>query len=241
MKKFVVRVVKTGFVTYNVKRVVIKRPPNYPFIPGQAAVISINQPFCRNLSRPFSIAPVNGTDQLEFYIRDRAGYDMLTGKLSKIRVGEELILHQPAGSLLYKGKGLFIAGGMGLVPFIAIFRRLEIENQLTGNTLLFANRSAADIILKEELESMLGQNYLNVLESTKDPLMIPGFIGSKLLKQYKKADGEYYYICGPDKFTIIMIKHLLGLGVDRSRIVFDEKLVVPPLSYLLLKDAIQFN
>ncbi|WP_276503650.1 hypothetical protein [Terrimonas pollutisoli] len=241
MKRYIVKVLKTGFVTHNVNRLVVNKPHGYPFTPGQATAISSNQSALRNLSKPFSIVAVSGSEQFEFFIKNHTGYDGLTERLWKVRAGEELILHKPFGSIRYKGKGVFIAGGTGIVPFMAIFRELEMENQLAGNALLFANRSIADIFLKAELEEMLGSNYVNVVETAEDPLMITGFIGSKLLKQYIHADDAYYYICGPDKFTIIMIRHLLGLGVDRSRIVFDEETIVPPLSYLLLRQAIQFN
>jgi ferredoxin-NADP reductase len=50
------------------------------------------------------------------------------------------------GAIEYKGEGVFIAGGAGVTPFIAILRQLQAENKTTTN--YFTNKTANDIILK---------------------------------------------------------------------------------------------
>lgn len=241
MKKHIVKVLKTGFVTPNVKRFVVEKPGGYKFIPGQGTAVSVNEPKFRKESKPFTFVSVNESDHLEFLVKFYTGHYGLMERLVKVKAGDELILHEAFGSIRYEGPGLFIAGGTGITPFIAIFRQLESEDQLAGNSLLFANRTADDIIMKDELKEMLGGDCVNILEISNDPGMKTGFIGSKLLKQYKTGDEGYYYICGPDKFTIIIVKHLLSLGIRKSKIIFDKQQIIPPLSYTLLTHAISFN
>jgi predicted ferric reductase len=36
----------------------------------------------------------------------------------------------------YKGEGVFIAGGAGVTPFIAIFRKLRADDQIANNKLI---------------------------------------------------------------------------------------------------------
>jgi len=142
--------------------------------------------------------------------------------LGDLHVGDELILHDVFGTISYQGQGLFIAGGAGITPFIAILRQLKMQNDLAGNTLLFANRTKDDIILHDEIKDMLGDKFINVLEFTEDPGMRKGLITSDLLKEYLTKEAPHCYVCGPDKFTGIMIDKLLELGVEKSDIINEQ-------------------
>lgn len=241
MKRRVVKVLKTDFLNTVVKRFVVKKPAGYAFIPGQATAVSINEPRFLNQSRPFTFTSLSQSDYLEFIVKIYAERNGVTKKLLEVKAGDELIIHEPFGTISYQGAGLFIAGGMGVTPFIAIFRQLELQAQLVGNSLLFANRTAGDIILKEELERLLDANYVNVLETTNDPGIKNGFIGSKLLRQYATTDTAYFYICGPEKFTIIIIKHLLTLGIDKSRIIIEKQQSSPAFGITMLNQPGYLN
>lgn len=222
MNKHIVKVLKTDFVTHNVKRFTVEKPEGYNFIAGQATDISINRPELENELRPFTFTCLNDADYLEFIIKIYKGHNGITEKLLEVNAGDELILHDVFGTISYQGPGLFIAGGAGITPFIAILRQLKMENKLPGNTLLFANRTADDIILCDELQNLLGDKFINVLEITDNPRMKKGFISNELLKQYIKDPGQYCYVCGPDKFTAIMVEKLLELGVLKQQIIIEQ-------------------
>jgi ferredoxin-NADP reductase len=217
----VLKVLKTDFVTHNVKRFVVEKPPGYTFIPGQATDISINTSELKDELRPFTLTSLNEWDNLEFIIKIYKGHNGITEKLSEIQAGDELILHDVFGTINYHGPGLFIAGGAGITPFISIFRQLKSQNSLDGNTLLFANRTADDIILKDELKEMLGENYLDIIEETQKPGERK-FIDRELLNQYVTQNPQFYYICGPDKFTEIMVQTLGDLGVRDDQIIIEK-------------------
>jgi ferredoxin-NADP reductase len=222
MNKHIVKVLKTDFVTHNVKRFIVEKPEGYNFIAGQATDISINRPALENELRPFTFTCLNAAGYLEFIIKIYKGHNGITEKLLEVNAGDELILHDVFGTISYRGPGLFIAGGAGITPFIAILRQLKLENKITGNTLLFANRSFDDIILYDELKDMLGEKFINVLEITNDPGMKKGFINNELLQQYLPGREQYCYVCGPDKFTAIMVEKLLELGVLRPQIIIEQ-------------------
>jgi len=168
MDKHIVKVLRTDFVTHNVKRFVLEKPAGYTFIPGQATDVAINKPGLETELRPFTLTSLNEWDHLEFIIKIYTGHNGVTEKLAAINTGDELIIHEVFGTIAYKGPGIFIAGGAGITPFIAILRQLKVENKLAGNTLLFANRTDNDIILKDELNELLGDNFINVLEKPLD-------------------------------------------------------------------------
>jgi ferredoxin-NADP reductase len=92
---------------------------------------------------------------------------------------------------------------------------------LNGNTLLFANRSEEDIIIKDELDALLGGRHIDILSQPHNGE--PGrYIDKTLLKPYITGSNQYYYICGPDKFTEAMVQNLEELGVTKEYIIIEE-------------------
>lgn len=217
MTEHIVKVLETGFVTHNVKRFVVEKPSGYTYIPGQATDVSINTPDLKDELRPFTFTSLGHEDHLEFVIKIYTGHNGITEKLLNVNPGDELILHEVFGAINYQGPGLFIAGGAGITPFIAIFRDLHSRKQLAGSTLLFANRTPEDIILKDELKNMLGENYVDVLEEPDKKL-----INKEILKEHLNESTQFCYICGPDKFTEIMCLNLKDLGIPDDRIIIEQ-------------------
>jgi ferredoxin-NADP reductase len=218
MEKHIVKVLKTEFVTHNVKRFTLEKPAGYTFISGQATDVSINKQGLETDLHPFTFTCLNSDDHLEFTIKIYKG---MTKKLLDINAGDELILHEVFGAINYQGPGLFIAGGAGLTPFISIFRQLKADNKLAGNTLLFANRAEDDIIIKDELDEMLGQNHVDILSNPSSGQQ-GKYIDKDLIKKYLTSKTEYCYICGPDEFVAVMKNYLIELGVAEDKIVIEQ-------------------
>lgn len=222
MEKHIVKVLKTHLVTHNVKQFDIEKPAGYTFIPGQATDVSINKSGLEEELRPFTFTSLNDWDNLQFTIKLYTDHDGVTNKLQQVNAGDELILHEVFGAINYKGPGLFIAGGAGITPFIAILRQLHEDGKLNDCTLLFANKSVDDIILRDELDKMLGKNFINIVDESSDTNIKQGHIDKAMLQQYEKGNNQYYYICGPDKFIEVMIKYLNELGVSNAQIVIEQ-------------------
>src|SRR5690606_38962205 len=142
-----------------VKRFVLTKPAGYKFIPGQSVFVSINVPGQENDKRPFTFTGLNQWDVLELMIKINDRHDGVTHKLDKLAIGSELIISDPWGTIQYKGDGVFIAGGSGITPFIAILRQLKEDNQIHGDTLIFSNEMKSDSFLEEELTELLGDNF----------------------------------------------------------------------------------
>jgi ferredoxin-NADP reductase len=221
MEKHIVKVLKTEFVAHNVKRFEVEKPAGYTFVPGQATDVSINKPGLENELRPFTFTSTNDQDHLEFTIKIYKSHDGVTSKLIDVNEGDELIIHEVFGAIHYKGSGLFLAGGAGITPFLAIFREQKRQGAFTGSSLFFANRNEKDIFLHDELKSLFGENYTDVLSEPTPPTS-PAFIEMKMLKEEVLKGTNLFYICGPDKFIEIMLENLTSLGVRKSQIVIEE-------------------
>ena len=222
MEKYVVNVIRTDFVTYNVKRFVIEKPAGYNFIPGQATDVAINKTGLEEELRPFTFTSLNDWKHLEFTIKIYKGHNGITEQLLDLLPGDQLIIHEVFGAINYQGPGLFIAGGAGITPFIAILRQLQQDGKLAGNKLLFANHTDDDIILKDELKAMLGDHHIDIIAHPDDVNIKGSHIDMALLKQHITGEAQYYYICGPDQFTEAMVQNLVDLGIERSRIILEQ-------------------
>jgi ferredoxin-NADP reductase len=222
MEKHIVKVLKTEFVTHNVKRFTLEKPAGYSFISGQATDVAINKPGLEEELRPFTFTCVNGDDHLEFTIKIYRGHDGITEKLLDVNPGDELIIHEVFGAINYSGPGLFIAGGAGITPFISIFRQLRLENKLPGNVLLFANRTEDDVIIREELDEMFGENRIDIISNPVIPGKQRRHIDKELIKRHLPEKSGYCYVCGPDEFIASMVSYLCELGVQKDHIIIEQ-------------------
>jgi len=222
MEEHFVKIISTQNVTHNVRRFTLTKPESYQFKPGQATDIVINLPAWKKERRPFTFTSLNDWDHLEFIIKIYSDHDGVTNQLGKLKAGDELILHDVFGAINYKGEGVFIAGGAGVTPFIAIFRQLQKDGKLGNNKLIFSNRNSKDIILKDEFEKMLGDNFINTLTDEKTEKYDNRKIDANYLKEKIKNFSQYFYICGPDAMIESIGKDLQQLGVDKVKIVIEQ-------------------
>ena len=222
MDEHYVKILSIENVTHNVRRYQLSKPDSYKFKPGQATDIVINLPKWKEERRPFTFTGLNDWDYLEFTIKSYTDHDGVTNQLGKLKEGDELILHDVFGAIQYKGEGVFIAGGAGVTPFIAIFRQLQKDGKLGNNKLIFSNRTSKDIILKDEFEKMLGDHFINTLTDEKTDKYDNRKIDAGYLREKIKDFSQYFYICGPDPMLESVSKELESLGVDKEKIVVEQ-------------------
>jgi len=222
IEEHIVRILQIENVTHNVKRFKLSKPESYHFKEGQATDIVINKPAWKKERRPFTFTSLNDWDTLEFTIKIYADHDGVTNQLGKLQAGDELILHDVFGAINYKDEGVFIAGGAGVTPFIAIFRQLQKDGKLGNNKLIFSNRTSKDIILKDEFEKMLGDNFINTLTDEKTEQYDNRKIDAAYLKEKIKNLSQYFYICGPDAMIESIGKELQETGVEKDKIVIEQ-------------------
>jgi ferredoxin-NADP reductase len=215
------KILMTEFVTHDVKRFVVERPAGYRFTPGQATEVSINQPGWEKKKRPFTFTSLDEDLVLEFIIKGYADHDGVTKRLHALNPGDELILRDVWGTITYKGPGVFIAGGAGITPFIAILRRLGKDRRIEGHTLIFANKTARDVILGEELRHILGDGLVLVLEE-KTPGYEHGRVTRDLLTRHVRDFRQNLYLCGPPPMVEALQADLRNLGANPDSVVFER-------------------
>jgi ferredoxin-NADP reductase len=218
----IVKILSAKYVTHNVRQFRLEKPSDYSFIPGQATELSINLEQWKEEKRPFTFTCLNSDDYLEFTIKTYTDRDGVTNQLGKLNAGDEVIIRDVWGAIEYKGEGYFIAGGAGITPFLAILRQLNNDDAIGNNKLFFSNKTDKDIILGDELKSMLGSNAVFTVTGQKDSMYDQRRINADFLKAEIKDFSKHFYVCGPDAMVEDISGLLAELGADTESVVFER-------------------
>jgi ferredoxin-NADP reductase len=220
--KNIVRILDITQVTHDVKCFRTEKPVGYHFTPGQATDAAINKPGMEEEKRPFTFTGLNEYPYLEFTIKRYTDHHGTTEKIHQLVPGDELIIEDAWGAIEYKGPGYFIAGGAGITPFIAILRALHKQNKIAGNTLLFSNKTAADIIYKEELAAMLGTQAIFILTNESKAGYKNAYINETFIKENIDDFNKHFYLCGPDQMVAAIADSLEKSGAKTDTVVFEK-------------------
>lgn len=222
MKRKTVKIKSLEYLNHDVIEIITERPENYTFKPGQATDVSIEKKGWKEEKRPFTFTSLPDEDDLQFIIKTYPSHHGVTEQLATLTTGDELTLGEVYGAIEYKGKGLFLAGGAGITPFISILKSLDNKKDVHGNALVFANKTTKDIFYKEHLQSLLGKQYLNILSQEKTKEHPHGHIDEAFLQAMVTDVSKYFYVCGPPKMTKAIVGNLHNLGVKHENIVTEN-------------------
>lgn len=221
METHVVKILSIAKVTHDVLQIRTEKPAGYAFIPGQATEVAIQKEAWINERRPFTFTALPSADFLEFTIKTYPEHKGVTNELLSLVPGDALVVHDVWGAISYKGPGLFIAGGAGITPFLAIFRQLAQEGKLKGNRLVFANKKKADIIHEAELVAGLGNEVIHVLSDELLPGYRHGFVSATILEETIQGHRDHVYVCGPPPMMDAVLKALANLGVGDAAVTVE--------------------
>ncbi|SEN14065.1 FAD-binding oxidoreductase [Nitrosomonas marina] len=220
--EFSARLLMTEFVTHDVKRFILDKPEGFNFTPGQAVEIAIDNDQWRDEARPFTPTSLVEDGVLEFIIKQYPDHQGVTQMLHKLKADASLKISKPFGTIQYQGPGVFIAGGAGITPFIAILRHLAQKDELSGQTLIFSNKTPADIILEKEFRFLLGNRCLLTCTEQSVPGYDNSIIDKDFLKEHISNFKQHFYLCGPGGFMESITDALKSLGAKPDALVFEE-------------------
>lgn len=211
----------SSFVTHDVKRFIVTRPNGFTFEPGQGVELAIDHPDWRKEGRPFTPTSLHDDGVVEFIIKAYPAHQGVTQALHALSPGARLLMSEPFGTIRYKGPGVFIAGGAGVTPFIAILRQLAREQRLDGHGLLFSNKTPADVIVEKELRHMLQERCVLTCTEEQAPGYASRRIDGDFLAEHISDFGQHFYVCGPPAFNESVNAALKALGATPDLLVFE--------------------
>lgn len=216
-----VTVLMSGFVTHDVKRLIVSRPDGFRFEPGQGVELTIDQPDWREEGRPFTPTSLEDDRVLEFIVKAYPAHEGVTQALHTLEPGAQLLMSDPFGTIRYKGPGVFIAGGAGITPFIAILRQLAREQETKHQSLLFSNKTPADVIAEKELRHLLRERCVLTCTAEQAPGYSSQRIDRDFISEHVSDFGQHFYVCGPPEFNESVNGALQDLGAKADLLVFE--------------------
>lgn len=152
----------------------------------------------------------------------------LTPWLNSLKEGDSVDIRGPKGEMKYhknlvKELGM-IAGGTGITPMFQIIRRIcEDPRDDTKVTLLYANKTENDILLKKELDDFASEHdQFNVHYVLGDPPKNwqgkKGRVDADMIKKYMPGPAgmdSKVLLCGPPPMTDAMIGYLEDRGFKK--------------------------
>lgn len=207
-----VKIKQKKWLTHDVMQLTLERPENYTYKAGYAVEATLDDQKYKDDWSPFTLTSLNGDDDLQFTIKTYPEHNGLTLALSKLEEGDSYLITDPWDSFENKGPGVFIAGGTGVTPFIALLKQLKLDGNIEGSTLIFANKAEKDIFMYDQFKEMLGDNFINVLSREKNEKYLHGRVDKDFLKKHVSNFDQPFYLCGPDNFADDIKDHLKKLG-----------------------------
>ncbi|MEQ9410301.1 MAG: FAD-binding oxidoreductase [Fuerstiella sp.] len=217
------RVIYKEAVTPDVSLYIVEKPQGFDFRPGQAIELAIDEVGWRDAKRPFTLTSLPDNPRLQLIIKSYPDRNGVTKQLQReIEVNDRVIFSDPWGAIEYQGPGVFIAGGAGITPFIAIFRELERSGRLKGNRLFFSNRTHRDVILQGELFRLLGRDVVCTLTRETHPDYEHGRVDRDWLTSRINRFDQPFYLCGPPGMVRDLKNTLLDLGASPDALIYEQ-------------------
>ncbi len=121
---------------------------------------------------------------------------------------------------------VFIAGGIGITPFMSMLRWMRDTSADARVRLIFGNRAERDIVFRDELDAMAkaARPTLSIIHVLSEPDASwageKGYVDEEKITRLVGGDlsGKTFYLCGPPVMMKKLTATLRKLGVPKDRI-----------------------
>lgn len=193
--------------------------------PGEFAFISVrNNPLVSNEHHPFSISSDSTRHLVRFSVRPSGNY---TKSLVNLQPGDEVNVYGPYGEFTsyvldeYKTQ-VWIAGGIGVTPFLAMFQHECINGDQKQVFLIYSGKKKSDLVYDGEIRQLMeGEEvHMHYIPHASDD---EGFLtADRILKEVGDPTGVPFLLCGPPIMMQTLKKQLLAKGIPAHMIIFEE-------------------
>lgn len=193
--------------------------------PAQFIYVAFNNPRIDHEIHPFSVSSSPDEELIRVSIKNLGDF---TSKLDALQVGDPVKIWGPYGRFYekylfqYKKDAVFIAGGIGITPFLSLLR-YEINHPQPRKTFVFyCVNHANDAPYHEEISYLSKQSeQISYFPIYKD---IQGFLSIKNIEESigQSVDAMNFFLCGPYPMMQALSKQLSTRGVNNSQIVYED-------------------
>jgi predicted ferric reductase len=219
-------VLEVNRLSREVTEVVMK--PLFPisYYPGQFVFIQFMQKDFPYQDHPFSLTASTKEGLLRISAKALGDF---TSNLSNLKPGAIAEIQGPFGGFTFlktsNKKQVWIAGGIGVTPFVSMARTLrdsadDPRYQDLDITLIYSAHKETDLVYLEELKG---------IESLSSGLKLVSWVGEQKgyitasdIQEVIALENKDIFICGPPGMMTALRKQLKVLGVPSSKIHFEK-------------------
>jgi ferredoxin-NADP reductase len=201
------------------------KPAGFSHQAGQNALFSLPS---GTENRTFTIA--SAPHERELMIATRMRDSPFKRTLAELPVGGRLKIDGPAGLMVLhedeSRPAVFLAGGIGITPFLAMARDAQARLLRHRITLIYSNRRPQDAAFLADLKHMQNRNFKLVPTMTDAAADWKGerrLISRELLAAHvPDLHAPVYYVAGPLRMTMAVQGMLTELGVKDADMRSEE-------------------
>ena len=215
----------------------LKPEKNIKFSPGQFIYITLpvlKYPDKRGSTRHFTIASSPSDKKIMFTtrIRQSSGFKKTLVELKK---GEIIEINGPNGTFIVdeneKGPHVFIAGGIGITPYMSMLNYKIKKGLKYKATLIYSNTTKEATAFEKELNQFAEKDkslsifYTLTRETPKSWKGQRGRVDKKMLQDIlitNEVPTSHFWISGPPAMVDSMEKAVESLGVNPDNIRIDK-------------------
>ncbi len=205
----------------------------FAYAPGQFAFVTFRSEAVPRERHPWTISSTPTRPRsLIFTIKNSGDFTALVGQL---KPGDTADIDGPYGRFSYlayapdpKRELVMVAGGVGITPMLSMLRHLSDRGERRKVTLIWSNRTEADILCRDELESIQAKleslTVRHVLTRQKDYKGPSGRLDKTMLSDLLSGCSRdaSVFVCGPPPMMDAVCKSLKEVGFS-SRHIHTER------------------
>jgi len=197
------------------------KPTSVPmkFTPGQFGFFTFYSPATKTESHPFSFASDPSEKLLRICIKNLGDF---TSNLKNLKLNDTVIIQGPFGQFgqsFYQNQNIVaIAGGVGITPFISLFKSVPKDNLVNYHFYYSAKNESLAIDNQFFLQSKLSRFiYHPWMGDQKSRLS-----AADIKDQVPEFKESVFYLCGPYAMMISLRDQLMKLGIPQRSIIFED-------------------
>lgn len=225
IKSQVLKITKENVTSVRIR---LSVPEETYLIPGTylSLKLKINDSY---VTRPYSVitSPEEVLDNgyVEIIVKEKENGFVSPYLNKRLKENDEVLMELNQGEFTYqairdKKQLVFIAGGVGITPFISLSKHLINDNNISKITILFGAKNEADLLAVKELDELAkqGAQIIYVMSEDKSYKGEKGLIDKNIIQKYVDVNQSTFFICGPSVMIDFVKKELEKLNVDIRKV-----------------------